>query len=495
VDPNAPWTLVAVAATVGLSTLDMVAVNVALPTLERDLHAPVTEGAWIISSFFLAVLAVVVVAGRVADQFGRRRTLMLGTATFMVASLLCAIAPDATWLIAGRALQGVGGAFMIAPARAVIITAFPREYWGRALGITTALASATVFVGPVVAGALTDAASWRWVFLVNLPLAAVALWLVGARVAESRDPTATRVLDVRGAAVLATAMSLVVVGLLSLGGKAPAGLSPAIVLAAGAALLILFWALERRTPSPLIDLGLIRRRDFAFGCAVKLTSRFALFGLLIVVLLFEQDVLGYSALGAGASIIPLMGMALIVGPVSGAVVDRRGIPVPLFAGLGLMMAGLGLLLGAGEGTAYAYLLVAFLAVGIGCETLSTTTNVMALEAVGRAKSGQASGMLALFRRGGGLLGVVVAVLVFSLVARDEIAARLDRPPPPPPAANARLERDLRLYSPDALFSRAHRGIGAKVVRTGSTAGLRAAVLVCLALLVVTTLVTLVVWLR
>jgi MFS family permease len=175
---NALWTLVATSATVGLSTLDTVAVNVALPTLERDLHAPVTEGAWLVSSFFLAVLAFVAVAGRVADQFGRRRTLMFGTAIFSGASLLCAIAPDAGWLIAGRAVQGVGAAFMVAPARAVIVNAFPRAYWGRALGATTALASATVFGGPILAGAVIDAASWRWVFLINLPLAALALWLL-----------------------------------------------------------------------------------------------------------------------------------------------------------------------------------------------------------------------------------------------------------------------------------------------------------------------------
>jgi MFS family permease len=226
-DRNALWTLVATSAAVGLSTLDTVAVSVALPTLERDLNAPVTEGAWIVSSFFLAVLAFVVVAGRVADQFGRRRTLMFGTAVFTCASLLCAIAPDAGWLIAGRAVQGVGAAFMVAPARAVIVNAFPREYWGRALGVTTALASATVFGGPILAGAVTDAASWRWVFLINLPLAALALWLLATKVAESRDPSVSRVLDVRGAAVLATSMTLVVFGLLGLGGEAPAGLSPA----------------------------------------------------------------------------------------------------------------------------------------------------------------------------------------------------------------------------------------------------------------------------
>ena len=347
VDGDALWTVVAVAATVGLSTLDTVAVNVALPTLERDLDAPVTEGAWSVSSFFLAVLAFVVVAGRVADQFGRRRTLMFGTAVFTGASLLCAIAPDAGWLIAGRAAQGVGAAFMVAPARAVIVNAFPRAHWGRALGVTTALASATVFAGPIVAGAVIDAASWRWVFLINLPLAALALWLLASKVAESRDPTASRVLDVRGAAVLATAMTLVVPGLLGLSGEAPAGLCPAIALAGGVVLLAACWGLERRTATPLIDFDLLHRRNFALGCIVELASRFALLGLLIVVLLFEQDVLGYSALGAGASIIPLTGTALVVGPAGGLAVDRWGTTGTLFSGLVLMAGGLALLLGTG----------------------------------------------------------------------------------------------------------------------------------------------------
>jgi EmrB/QacA subfamily drug resistance transporter len=495
VDRNALWTLVATSATVGLSTLDTVAVNVALPTLERDLHAPVTEGAWIVSSFFLAVLAFVVVAGRVADQLGRRRTLMFGTAVFSGASLLCAIAPDAGWQIAGRAVQGVGAAFMVAPARAVIVNAFPRAYWGRALGVTTALASATVFAGPILAGAVIDAASWRWVFLINLPLAALALWLLRSKVAESREPAASRVLDVRGAAVLATAMTLVVLGLLGLGGEATAGLSPAIALAAGVVLLVAFWALERRTAVPLIDFTLLCRRNFALGCVVKFASRFALLGLLIVVLLFEQDVLGYSALGAGASIIPLMGTALVVGPAGGLAVDRWGTSGPLVSGLVLMAGGLALLLGAGTGTSYGRLLFAFLAVGVGCEMLSMTTNVMTLDAVGREKSGQASGVLSLFRRGGGLLGVVLAALVFSLVARAELAARLDRPPPLPPATHARLDADLGGDASDAQFARSHRGVDARVVRQGSATGFRSVVLLCLLVVVVTTLVTLVVWLR
>jgi EmrB/QacA subfamily drug resistance transporter len=495
VDRDALWTLVATSATVGLSMLDTVAVNVALPTLERDLNTPVTEGAWIVSSFFLAVLAFVVVAGRVADQFGRRRTLMVGTAVFTSASLLCAIAPDAGWLIAGRAVQGVGAAFMVAPARAVIVNAFPREYWGRALGMTTALASATVFAGPILAGALTDAASWRWVFLINLPLAALALWLLASKVMESRDPNASPVLDVRGAAVLAIAMTLVVVGLLGLGGVTPAGLSPAFPLVAGVGLLVAFWALERRTAAPLIDFHLLRRRNFALGCAVKLASRFALFGLLIVALLFEQDVLGYSALGAGASIIPLMGTALVVGPAGGLAVDRWGTAGPLFSGLVLMVGGLALVLGAGTGTPYGRLLFAFLAVGVGCEMLSTTTNVMALEAVGRDKAGQASGMLSFFRGGGGLLGVVLAALVFSIVARADLTDRLDRPPALAPATHARLEADLGAYAADAQFSRTHRGAGARVVREGSATGFRGAVLLCLLVVLATTVVTLVVWLR
>jgi EmrB/QacA subfamily drug resistance transporter len=495
VDGDALWTVVAIAATVGLSTLDTIAVNVALPTLERDLDAPVAEGAWMVSSFFLAVLAFVVVAGRVADQFGRRRTLMFGTAVFTGASLLCAIAPDAGWLIAGRAAQGVGAAFMVAPARAVIVNAFPRAHWGRALGATTALASATVFAGPILAGAVIDAASWRWVFLINLPLAALALWLLASKVAESRDPTARRALEVRGAAVLATAMTLVVLGLLGLSGEAPAGLSPAIALGAGVVLLIAFWGLERRTAVPLIDFNLLRRRNFALGCVVKLASRFALLGLLIVVLLFEQDVLGYSALGAGASIIPLMGTALVVGPAGGLAVDRWGTTGTLFSGLVLMAGALALLLDAGTGTPYGRLLFAFIAVGVGCEVLSMTTNVMALGAVGREKAGQASGMLSLFRRGGGLLGVVLAALVFSLVARAELTARLDRPPPLPHATHARLEADLDAYASDAQFSRSHRGVGARVVGQGSATGFRSVVLMCLLVVVVTTLVTLVVWLR
>ena len=179
-----------------------------------------------------------------------------------------------------------------------------------------------------------------------------------------------------------------------------------------------------------------------------------------------------------------MGTALVVGPAGGLAVDRWGTAAPLFSGLVVMAGGLALLLGAGPGTPYGRLLLAFLAVGVGCEMLSTTTNVMALEAIGREKAGQASGMLSFFRRGGGLLGVVLAALVFSLVARDELTARLDRPPPLPAVTHARLEADLGAYASDAQFSRSHRGVGARVVRQGSATGFGSVVLLCLLVVVV-----------
>ncbi len=492
---NARWTLVATSAILALASLDTVAVNVALPALERDLHAPVREGAWVVAAYLLGLVGLVIVAGRVSDQFGRRRTIVAGTVGFAVSSLLCGLAPDTSVLIAARGLQGISAAFMLAPGRAVLVNAFPRDHWGRALGIGAAVASGAVIAGPMLAGLLTDAASWRWVFLINLPLALVALALVLTKVAESRDRTATRHLDLPGAAVSTLALTSLVLGLLELGGKVGGRVPPAVPLAIGCALLVVFFLIERRAPSPLIELSLLRRRGYALATMVKVASSFTILSLLIVVLLFEQDVLAYSALGAGASVVPLVGTALVAGPLSGVLIDRFGPTGPLFSGLGLMLVGLAVMLGTDAHVGYAYLLAVLLAVGFGNQVVANTTNVMAMDAAGRDKAGQASGMLTLFRRGGGLLGVVLASLIFTIVARDAIEQRLDAPPPLPARAQAMLQRDLDRDAPGALFVRSHRGPAAHVVGDASTEGFFAVVLMALVLMGVVSLVTLVLWRR
>lgn len=492
---QARWTLVATATILGLASLDTVAVNVALPSVERELHAPVSEGAWVVSAYLLGLVGLVIVAGRVSDQFGRRRTILGGTLGFTAASLLCALAPDTSVLIVARGLQGMAAAFMLAPGRAVLIDAFPRDHWGRALGIGSAVASAAVIVGPMLAGVLTDAASWRWVFLINLPLAILAIYLVATKVAESRDPTASRHLDLPGALVSTLALTSLVLALLEFGGKVGERVPPGIPLAIGVALLVVLVLIERRARSPLVELSLLRRRGYALAGLVRSTSAFTLLALLVVVLLFEQDVLGYSAFEAGASVVPLVGTAVVVGPLVGIVVDRTGVTGPLFAGLAIMLAGLGLMLGADTETEYAYLLAVLLVVGVGNQVIANASNVMAMDAAGRDKAGQASGMLSLFRRGGGLLGVVLATLVFSVVAREAIEQRVGGQPPLAAAVQGVLHDDLDHDAPGALLARAHRGTAAAVVSHASADGLSAVVLMALLLMASVSVITAVVWRR
>src|SRR3989440_3067611 len=256
------WTLLAVSVATFMLLLDITVVNVALPSIRKDLGASFSDLQWVVDAYALTLAALVLTAGSLADRLGRRRVFAVGLAIFSAASLLCALAPDPTFLNLSRALQGVGGAVMFAVSLALIAQEFPagRER-GTAMGLYGATIGVAVAIGPLVGGALTDALGWQSIFYLNVPIGVAAIAITYLKVRETRDPNATRV-DWAGVATFSAALFLLVLALVR-GNDEGWGSSPIVSLLAGSvALLVAFIAIERRVSEPMLPLALFRRPSF-----------------------------------------------------------------------------------------------------------------------------------------------------------------------------------------------------------------------------------------
>src|SRR2546421_3076956 len=256
------WTLIAVSVATFMLLLDITVVNVALPSIRKDLGASFSDLQWVVDAYALTLAALVLTAGSLADRLGRRRVFAVGLAIFSAASLLCALAPDPTFLNLSRALQGVGGAVMFAVSLALIAQEFPagRER-GTAMGLYGATIGVAVAIGPLVGGALTDALGWQSIFYLNVPIGVAAIAITYLKVRETRDPNATRV-DWAGVATFSAALFLLVLALVR-GNDEGWGSSPIVSLLAGSvALLVAFIAIERRVSEPMLPLALFRRPSF-----------------------------------------------------------------------------------------------------------------------------------------------------------------------------------------------------------------------------------------
>ena len=326
------WTLIASCVAIFMLLLDVTIVNVALPSIERDLGADFSDLQWVIDAYALTLAGFVLAAGSLADKVGRRLVFMLGLAIFTASSLACGLAPDPLFLNLSRAAQGLGAAMMFGTSLALIAQEFQGRERGTALGIWGAVTAAAVAIGPLVGGALVDALSWRWIFLVNVPIGLGALVVARLRLRESRDPAAAGV-DLRGVALLCPPLFLLVYALIR--GNEEGWGSALIVscFAASALLLVLFVVAERRTADPLLDLSLFRKPAFTGATIVAFTLAASMFAMFLYITLFFQNVLGFSPFEAGLRSLPVTGPILFVAPLSGRLTAR--VPVRLLLGTGL----------------------------------------------------------------------------------------------------------------------------------------------------------------
>ena len=312
------WTLVAVCLGTFMLLLDITIVNVALPDIQTSLHASFSDLQWVVDAYALTLAALLLTAGSLADMFGRRRLYIIGLTIFTGASLLCGVAGSALLLQLARGLQGVGGAVMFSVSLALLADAFRGKDRGTAFGIWGAITGLAVAIGPLLGGALTSGLSWRWIFLVNLPVGVAAVYITFARVAESRSPHARRP-DWAGFVLFSLALASLVYGLIESNQKSfGSGLVIGCLIAA-AALLAAFLVVERRGSSPMFDLSLFRLPTFTGGSVAAFGLSASIFALILYLVLYLQDVLDYSALATGLRLLVLSGGILVMSTIAGRV--------------------------------------------------------------------------------------------------------------------------------------------------------------------------------
>jgi len=423
-EPAGRWVVLATVLGSGLAMLDATVVNVALPRIGEDLDADLAGLQWTLNGYTLTLAAFILLGGSLADRLGRRRVFILGTIWFAAASALCGGAPNVEVLVAARALQGVGGALLTPGSLAIIMASFVPADRGRAIGAWSGLGGIAAAAGPFLGGWIIVATSWRFVFLLNLPLAAVVVLVAARHVPESIDPTASGRLDIAGAALGAVGLAGITYASIAAGER---GLDATVVGAAVAGLLTLaaFVVRERRTAHPLVPPGLFASRQFTVTNIVTFTIYAAFGAVFFLLVLHLQVVAGFSPLAAGISLLPVTLLMLVLSTRSGALAARIGPRLPMTAGPLIAAAGLLLTLRVGPDAAYLTdVLPAVVVFGVGLSLLVAPLTAAVLAAAPEEHAGAASGVNNAVARTASLLAVALLPVLSGLtgdVYRDPAA--------------------------------------------------------------------------
>jgi EmrB/QacA subfamily drug resistance transporter len=385
----------------GMTMLDGTVVNVALHTIGEDLDATLAELQWITNGYLLSLASLILLGGSLGDRFGRRRVFVVGTAWFAIASLACGIAPTPTMLIVARILQGVGAALLTPGSLAMIQGAFVRSDRAKAIGSWSGLTSIAAAIGPLVGGGLVQYASWRWIFLINLPIAALTVVVAQRAVPETRDPHAPRRFDALGAVLAALALGGLTYALIEWGG-ALAPWAVAVTVVAAAAYVVD----ERRSDHPMLPLGIFADRTFTAANAMTLVVYAALGAVLFFLVLQLQTVSGYGALRAGLATLPITICMLLLASKGGELGTRIGPRIPMTVGPLVMAGGTLLLLRVGAETTYwTDVLPGLVVFGLGLAMMVAPRTAAVLAAAADEHAGIASGVNNAVARAGSLLAV------------------------------------------------------------------------------------------
>jgi EmrB/QacA subfamily drug resistance transporter len=389
----------------GMAFLDQTVVNVALPTLGRELDARLAGLQWTVDAYLLTLGALLLLGGALGDRHGRRRVFLVGLGWFAAASALCGLAPSIELLVVARAFQGIGAALLVPGSLAILRGAFLPEEQGYAIGLWAGLSGVTTALGPLLGGWLVSAVSWRAIFFINLPLAALAAWAAARCVPEMFGRSAAARLDLLGAVTVSVGLGGVVFALI----EGPASGWPPFSIASGIAGCIglaLFFVVERRAANPMLPLEIFRSKRFSGANATTLTVYFGLGGSMFLVVLQLQGVVGYSPLVTGAALTPLTALLLVLSPLAGRLSSRIG-PRPLMT-FGPLVAAAGFALLAGVRADATYMIdvlpgVGLIGLGLGSTVAPLTTAV--LTSVSPEVAGAASGVNNAIARIAGLLAV------------------------------------------------------------------------------------------
>lgn len=399
------WPLLAICLGTFMLLVDVTIVGVALPSMAADLHASFTSLQWVVDAYAVALAAALLVAGSLADRFGRRKLYAIGLAVFAVSSLCCGLAPTAGTLITARVVQGLGAAAMFSTNTALLSVTYTGRDRGVAFGVWGAVNGAAAAIAPIFGGLLTQTFGWRSIFLVNLPIAAVALVLTWRRLTESRGHTART--DWPGALTITAFAALLTFGLIRGGGHGWTSTPTLVVFAIAAASLIAFVLAERRTATPLLDLGLLRGRSFAALMFAALMLTASAFAPTVYLSVWVQSVLREDALRAGLVLAPMAVVGFVVSIAIGRHMHRVSPRWPL--GIGLILIGAGALARTGltASSGPRALLAGLIVTGVGAGLASPVIVSAALGAAPPARAGMAGGAVNTFRQLGYALGIAV----------------------------------------------------------------------------------------
>ncbi|WP_432189529.1 MFS transporter [Streptomyces sp. Tue6028] len=403
------WILLTTVLGASMALLDSTVVNVALPRIGRDLDAGLTTLQWTVNAYMLTLAGLILLGGSLGDRFGRRRIFVLGVVWFAAASLLCGIAPTDTVLVAARALQGVGGALLTPGSLALIQASFHPDDRARAVGLWSGFGGVGAAVGPFLGGWLVDGPGWRWVFLLNVPVALLCAPIALRHVPESSDERAHHGFDVLGAALGALSLALVTYALI----EARSGSVVVTVTAvAGVAAGVAFVFVERRRPDPMMPPDIFASRQFTAVNLVTLCVYAAFGGFFFLTALQLQVVAGYSPLQAGTALLPTTVLMLLFSARSGELAQHIGPRIPLTVGPLLCAAGMLLMLRVGPDASYAAdVLPALLVMGAGMVTLVAPLTATVLASVETGRAGLASGINNAAARAAGLIAVAALPLL------------------------------------------------------------------------------------
>jgi EmrB/QacA subfamily drug resistance transporter len=405
-------TLVAVAAGIFMLLLDVTIVNVALPDIEQAFDASLSDLQWVIDAYALTLAALQLTAGSLADRFGRRLLFAIGIVVFTLGSLLCGLATGSTFLSLSRAFQGIGGAIMFATGLAIIANADHGRDRGVAFAVFGAVTGVAVAVGPVIGGALTSGLSWRWIFLVNIPVGVVALLITLRAVEESKDPN-PRPVDVLGLGTFSLGLAALVYGLIR---SNEDGWSSATVtgsLVAAAVLLVAFVAAEALQKQPMFDLTLFRKPTFVGGLIAAFAISASLFSLFPYLVIYMQAGLGLSAIEIGVRFLVLSGPIFFTAAIAGRLTEK--VQIRFLIGPGFLCVGIALLLmrGLEPGGDWTHFIPGFLVAGVGAGFINVPLASTAVGVVEPARAGMASGINSTFRQVGIATGVAALGAIFS----------------------------------------------------------------------------------
>ena len=422
------WTLGAMCFALFMIMLDNTVVNVALPSIQKDLHSSISGLEWTVNAYTLSFAVLLVTGGRLGDIFGRRRMFLFGVLVFGASSAFIALSQTEAWLVTGRAIQGVGAAFMMPATLSIISNAFPPHERGKAIGTWAGVSALALAIGPVVGGFLTEDVSWQSIFLLNVPVAVIAVFVTLVATRESRDETSTHHIDFPGVASISIGLGALVLALVE--GNSWGWGSPRILalFAVAAVALATFVITELRVDEPMVDFNFFRSKSFLGANMVAFLVSFAMLAMFFFLALYMQNIKGYSPLQAGVRFLPSTLVIVVIGPISGRLSDRIG-PRPLMVAGLLMVAGALFWQGhLAVNTSYGFLVGAFMLMGLGIGLVMSPMSTAAMNAVEPTKAGVASGILSMWRMVGGTFGVAVMGALITGLGKSKIDSLLPAVP-------------------------------------------------------------------